>query len=147
MVDTHSPLSRSVVAWGARTQVAPICVGAAKIAGVLGAGALVDVLASAVGLLVVEAGGAEAAEASQGVVAGGISAHLAVLALILIWPRRESEHQWAENARQPDPRSKRHLSLRRRDTREGPDTQPWGGLGVSSLKKLLLWYAAPYIKV
>ena len=65
-------------------EVTAVCVGAAELAGVLGGGALVDVRAAA-GLLVVEARGAEAAEAPQGVVARRPPADLAVHALVLVW--------------------------------------------------------------
>lgn len=67
--DLCVPLSRSVVSGGTSTEVAPVGVGAAELAGVLAGGALVDVGATPGGLLVVEAVGAEAAEAPQGVVA------------------------------------------------------------------------------
>lgn len=67
-------------------EVAPVRVGAAELAGVLGGGALVDVRASAPSaLLVVEAGGAEAAEAPQGVVTRRPPADLSIQALVLIW--------------------------------------------------------------
>lgn len=78
-------MSGSEVTRGASAEVAPVCVGAAKLAGVLASGALVDVCASSASLLVVEAGGAEAAEASQRVVARRSPADLAVQALVLIW--------------------------------------------------------------
>lgn len=73
-----------VEAGGAAAQVAPLGVGAAVAAGVLGRGALVDVLAAEPVLLEVEPGGAGAAEAAQRVVAVGASAHIAALALVLI---------------------------------------------------------------
>lgn len=78
-------MSGSEVTRGASAEVAPVCVGAAKLAGVLASGALVDVCASSASLLVVEAGWAEAAEASQRVVARRSPADLAVQALVLIW--------------------------------------------------------------
>lgn len=81
----HVPLSRTEVPRGTPAQVAPVRVGAAELAGVVAGGALVDVGAAAARLLVVEAGGAEAAEAPQGVVARRPPADLAVLALVLIW--------------------------------------------------------------
>lgn len=86
---SDSPLSGSKVAGRASAEVASVRVGAAKLAGVLAGGALVDVGAAAACLLVVEAGGAEAAEASQRVVARGPSTDLAVQALVLIWGRRK----------------------------------------------------------
>lgn len=78
-------MSRTEVPRGTPAQVAPVRVGAAELAGVVAGGALVDVGAAAARLLVVEAGGAEAAEAPQGVVARRPPADLAVLALVLIW--------------------------------------------------------------
>lgn len=81
---TDSPLSGPKVAWRASAQVASVRVGAAELAGVLAGGALVDVGAAAAPLLVVEPGRAEAAEASQRVVARGPAADLAVQALVLI---------------------------------------------------------------
>lgn len=88
---TDSPLSGSEVARRASTEVASVRVGAAKLAGVLGGGALVDVGAAAASLLVVEAGRAEAAEASQRVVARGPPTDLTVQALVLIWGLEEVE--------------------------------------------------------
>lgn len=79
------PLSRSVVPGGTSAQVATVGVGAAELAGVLAGEALVDVGAAPRGLLVVEAGGAEAAEAPQGVVARRPPADLTVQTLVLIW--------------------------------------------------------------
>ena len=69
----------------AATEVAPVRVGAAVVAGVLAGGALVDVGAAAAGLLEVEARGAHATEAPQCVVARRPAADLAVLTFILIW--------------------------------------------------------------
>lgn len=66
---SNVPLSSAVVSSRASTEVAPVCVRAAKLAWVVAGGALVDVCAASGGLLVVEAGGTEAAEAPQGVVA------------------------------------------------------------------------------
>lgn len=86
---TASPLSGSEEAWRASAEVAAVRVGAAKLAGVLAGGALVDVGTAAAPLLVVEAGGAEAAEASQRVVARGPATDLAVQALVLIWGWKE----------------------------------------------------------
>lgn len=82
---SHAPLSCTEVSRWASAEVAPICVRAAKLAGVLAGGALVDVRAASTPLLVVEAGGAEAAEAPQGVVTRRSPADLAVQALVLIW--------------------------------------------------------------
>lgn len=79
-----SPLSSSEVARRASAQVASVRVGAAKLAGVLAGGALVDVGTAAASLLVVEASRAEAAEASQRVVARGPPTDLTVQALVLI---------------------------------------------------------------
>lgn len=78
-------LSRSVVSGGTAAEVAPICVGAAELAGVSGGGALVDVGAAARPLLIVEPSGAEAAETPQGVVARSPPADLGVQALVLIY--------------------------------------------------------------
>lgn len=78
-------MSCAEVPGGASTQVAPVCVGAAKLAGVLGGGALVDVHAAPAALLVVEAGGTQAAETSQRVVARRPPTDLAVHTLIVIW--------------------------------------------------------------
>lgn len=86
---SDSPLSGSEVAGRASAEVASVRVGAAKLAGVLGGGALVDVRTAAARLLVVEAGRAEAAEASQRVVARGPPTDLAVQALVLIWVGRK----------------------------------------------------------
>lgn len=80
----HAPLPRTEVPGRTPAEVAPVCVGAAELAGVLGGRALVDVRASAAPLLVAEARRAEAAEAPQGVVTRGSPADLAVHALILI---------------------------------------------------------------
>lgn len=69
MLLTNIPLSSSEVSSRAATEVAPVSVGAAKLAGVLAGGALVDVRATAARLLKVEASRTQAAEASQSVVA------------------------------------------------------------------------------
>lgn len=82
---THVPLSCAEVSRWTSTEVSPVCVGASKLAGVLAGGALVDVCAASACLLVVEAGGAEAAEASKGVVARCSPTDLTVQALVLIW--------------------------------------------------------------
>ena len=106
-----SPLSRSEVARGASAQVAPVGVRAAELAGVGGGGALVDVGAAAGPLLVVEAGGTQATEAAQGVVARSSAADLGIQALVLIWDgdrdrkktaqrsvRRKAKHTMLGNA-------------------------------------------------
>lgn len=82
---THVPLPGAVVPRRTSTEVTPVCVGAAELAGVLAGGALVDVRASSTALLVVEAGGAKAAEAPQGVVTRRSPADLSIQALVLIW--------------------------------------------------------------
>lgn len=82
---THVPLPCAEVSRWTSTEVAPVCVWTAKLAGVLADGALIDVRASSTHLLVVEASGAEAAEAPQGVVAWRSPADLTVQALVLIW--------------------------------------------------------------
>lgn len=85
-VSHHVPLPGAVVPGRTAAEIAPVRVGAAELAGVLAVGALVDVRASAPSaLLVVEAGGAEAAEAPQGVVTRRPPADLSIQALVLIW--------------------------------------------------------------
>lgn len=79
-----SPLPGPVEAPGAAAQVAPVGVGAAVDAGVPSGAALVHVLAAAGALVEVEAGGADAFEAAQRVVAGGGATHGPALALVLI---------------------------------------------------------------
>lgn len=82
---TGVPLPGAVVPGRTSAEVTPVRVGAAELAGVLAGGALVDVGAPSAALLVVEAGGAEAAEAPQGVVTRRSPADLSVQALVLVW--------------------------------------------------------------
>lgn len=83
----HVPLPGTVVPGRTPAEVTPVRVGASKLAGVLAGGALVNVQASATAELVVEAGGAEAAEAPQGVVTRCTPADLSVQTLVLIWSK------------------------------------------------------------
>lgn len=78
------PLSYPEVAGGTATQVAALGVGAAVAAGCLRGATLVDVLAAATELLVLEAGWTHALVAPQGVVAGGSSADVCAETLVLI---------------------------------------------------------------
>lgn len=78
------PLSHSVVAGRAATEVAPFCVGAAIVAGVLGGRALVDIMAGAGELVEGEAGGADALVTPQGVVAGSGATCIGIGAFILV---------------------------------------------------------------
>lgn len=82
--ETGLPLSYPEVAGGTATQVAALGVGAAVAAGCLRGATLVDVLAAATELLVLEAGWTHALVAPQGVVAGGSSADVCAETLVLI---------------------------------------------------------------
>lgn len=88
----HVPLPGTEVPGRTSTEVTPVRVGAAELAGVVAGGALVDVRASSSALLVVEAGGAEAAEAPQGVVTRRPPADLSIQALVLIWVAGSGGH-------------------------------------------------------
>lgn len=104
-----SPLSCPEVARWAAAQVPSVGVGAAVVAGVLRVRAFVDVRAAAAHLLKVEAVGADAAEAAQGVVAGSAATDLAVLALVLIW-NAKADGQGCDNPQSNCPHTFLHIT-------------------------------------
>lgn len=88
----HSPLAYPEVAGRTAAQVAALRVGAAIAAGRLRGATFVDVLAAPAELFVLEAGGAHALVAAQGVVTGGSSADVCAEAFVFIC-RETRTHQ------------------------------------------------------
>lgn len=77
-------MSYSVVPGRAATEIAPFRVGAAIIAGVLGGGALIDVVAGTGELVKGEPRGTDAFVTSKGVVAGSRAAGIGIGAFVLV---------------------------------------------------------------
>lgn len=78
------PLANAEVTWWTATQVAALGIGTAIVAGGLRRATFVDVLASSTELFVLEAGGAHALVAAQGVVTGSSPADVGTEAFIFI---------------------------------------------------------------
>lgn len=82
------PLSHSVVPGRAAAEVAPLCVGAAIVARVLGGGALIHIVAGTGELVEGEPRGAGALVTPQGVVTGSRATGIRIGAFILVYEHK-----------------------------------------------------------